>query len=73
MTLTLCSPTERGTKSALNTPSAVCDTCAGIDCPDGPVCFFFVAIAIDFTSNSDAKKSNEVFVFTFLSMFFVLN
>lgn len=35
-TLTLCSPTERGTKSALNTPSAVCDTCAGIDCPDGP-------------------------------------
>lgn len=35
--------------------------------------FFFVAIAIDFTSNSDAKKSNEVFVFTFLSMFFVLN
>lgn len=36
-TLTLCSPTERGTKSALNTPSAVCDTCAGIDCPDGPM------------------------------------
>lgn len=37
VTLTLCSPTERGTKSALKTPSAVCDTWAGIDCPDGPV------------------------------------
>lgn len=35
-TLTRCSPTERGTKSALKMPSAVCDTCAGIDCPDGP-------------------------------------
>lgn len=37
VTLTLCSPTDRGTNSALKTPSAVCDTCAGIDCPDGPV------------------------------------
>lgn len=36
LTLTRCSPTERGTKSALNIPSAVWDTCAGTDCPDGP-------------------------------------
>lgn len=54
VTLTLCSPTERGTKSALKTPSAVCDTCAGIDCPDGPV-FFLFANAIDF----DVQKRRE--------------
>lgn len=36
VTLILCSPTDRGTKSALKTPSATCDTCAGIDWPIGP-------------------------------------
>lgn len=37
VTLTRCSPTTRGTNSALNTPSAVCRTCAGTEWPDGPV------------------------------------
>lgn len=36
VTLTRCSPTDRGTNSALNIPSPVRSTCAGTDCPDGP-------------------------------------
>lgn len=75
VTLILCSPTERGTKSALKTPSAVCDTCAGIDCPDGPVCVLREhsrMIGMNF-GQTMWKKSKEIlfnFFFSFFTNFF---
>lgn len=65
VTLILCSPTDRGTKSALKTPSATCDTCAGIDCPIGPISCNAISIS------PNDERSQMIFLFYFVFFFFL--